>query len=232
MCRVFINLTLIFFMTLTGVYAGNRLNAKWENLFDGKTLEGWEQKGGTADYQIIDETIVGTTVLNTPNSFLCTKTTYGNFILELEFLVDENLNSGIQIRSRSIESYKEGQVHGLQVEIDPSERAWTAGLYEEGRRGWLYDLRLNEAARAAFKQNEWNKLHIEAIGPSVRTWINDVPAANLIDDAILEGFIALQVHGSKKAGLQVKWRQIRILDLGTANEFPPVIYGKELQAEN
>ena len=222
----------ILFLLFHLSYAGNRLNARWETLFDGKTLEGWEQKGGTADYKVEDGLIVGTSVLNTPNSFLCTKTTYENFILELEFMVDERMNSGVQIRSHSMESYKEGRVHGLQVEIDPSERAWTAGIYDEGRRGWLYDLRLNEAARNAFRHKEWNKLHIEAIGPSVRTWLNGVPAANLIDDVTPDGFIALQVHGSKTAGLQVKWREIRIIDLGTTAAFPAIIEGKALPEED
>jgi len=223
---------ILFALMIHFSYAGNRLNARWETLFDGKTLEGWEQKGGTADYTVEDGMIVGTSALNTPNSFLCTKTTYENFILELEFMVDERMNSGVQIRSHSIESYKEGRVHGLQVEIDPSERAWTAGIYDEGRRGWLYDLRFNEAARSAFRHNEWNKIHVEAIGSSVRTWLNGVPAANLIDDATPDGFIALQVHGSKTAGLKVKWRDIRIIDLGTTAEFPPIIEGKALPEDD
>ncbi len=208
------------FMSMSFTFAGNRINAQWENLFDGKSLDKWEQKGGEAKYEIKDNMIVGTTVLNTPNSFLCTKQKYGNFILELEFLVDDEMNSGVQIRSNSIESYQDGRVHGYQVEIDPASRAWTAGIYDEARRGWLYDLRNNEVARNSFKHNKWNKLHIEAIGNSIRTWLNGTPAANLVDSMTAEGFIGLQVHGSKKAGTQVKWRNIRILDLGTVAEFP------------
>ena len=218
MKKMIVVLTVLMSVALS--FAGNRLNAQWESLFDGKNLDKWEQKNGKAKYEVKDNMIVGTTVLNTPNSFLCTKQKYGNFILELEFLVDEEMNSGVQIRSNSIESYKNGRVHGYQVEIDPSERAWTAGIYDEARRGWLYDMRNNEAARKAFKHKQWNKLHIEAIGPSIRTWLNGTPAANLVDFMTAEGFIALQVHASKKAGTQVKWRNIRILDLGTTAEFP------------
>jgi hypothetical protein len=204
-------------------WAGNRLSAEWEILFDGKTLDGWVQRGGEAEYKVEDNCIVGVSVLNTPNSFLCTKNNYSNFVLELEFLVDDEMNSGIQIRSNSLESYKNGRVHGYQVEIDPSDRAWTAGIYDEAGRGWLYDLRQNEAARKAFKQGEWNRLHIEAIGESIRTWLNGVPAANLVDSKTPQGFIALQVHSSKKAGIEVRWRNIRIMDLGTCTEFPQVI---------
>ena len=116
-------------------------------------------------------------------------------------------------------------MHGYQVEIDPSGRAWSAGIYDEARRGWLCELRNNEAARNAFKHEEWNKYHIEAIGNSIRTWINGVPASNLEDSMTSTGFIALQVHGMKTAGVEVKWRNIRIMDLGTLSEFPQKIDG-------
>jgi hypothetical protein len=213
----------IWLMVTSICYSGNRLNAKWELLFDGKTLDGWEQRGGKAQYEVIDGMVVGISVKDTENSFLCTEQHYGNFILELEFWVDDGMNSGIQIRSNSLESYKEGRVHGYQIEIDPSERAWTGGIYDEARRGWLYDLRNNEAARQAFKHNDWNRFHIEAQGSSIRTWLNGVPTANLIDSLTDQGFIALQVHGNREEGVKVRWRNIRILDLGTTTEFPPLI---------
>lgn len=184
--------------------------AEAQDLFDGKTLQGWVQKGGKARYQVEDGCIVGTTVLNTPNSFLCTEKEYGNFILDLDFKVHPSLNSGIQIRSQSLPDYKNGQVHGYQVEIDPSARAWSAGIYDEGRRGWLVDLKDNEPARKAFRQNEWNHYRIEAIGDTMKTWINGVPAATLKDSMTPRGFIALQVHNSKEAGLQIRWRNLRL----------------------
>lgn len=183
---------------------------KWVSLFDGKTLKGWTQKNGKAKYEVRDGMIVGTTVLNTPNSFLCTEKMYGDFILELEFLVEEGMNSGIQIRSHSLEDYKNFRVHGYQVEIDPSARAWTGGIYDEARRGWLYNLQNSPHARSAFKQGRWNKFRIEAIGDNIKTWLNGVAASDLKDDMTPSGFIALQVHGSKVAGNKVKWRNIRI----------------------
>lgn len=212
----------ILFILSIPVFSGNRLNSEWEMLFDGKSLDGWEQRGGQAKYEVKDGCIVGTTVLNTPNSFLCTKNTYANFVLEVDFFVDD-MNSGIQIRSESRKDYQDGRVHGYQIEIDPSERAWSGGIYDEARRGWLYDLKNNEAARKAFKKGEWNHLHIEAIGHSIRTWLNGVPAANLLDAMTPNGFIALQVHSSRTAGQQIKWRNVRILDLGTTDVFPPLI---------
>ena len=189
-------------------------NEKWQALFDGKTLEGWVQRGGKAVYDVEDGAIVGTTVQHTPNSFLCTEKMYSDFILELEFKVDPSLNSGVQIRSQSLRSYKNGRVHGYQVEIDPSERAWSGGIYDEARRGWLKDLKDNGAARRAFKNGEWNHFRIEAIGDSIKTWLNGVPAAELVDSMTPAGFIGLQVHSTKsEKPLHVRWRNIRIRDM-------------------
>lgn len=199
----------------------------WVNLFDGKTLNGWNQKGGNAKYEVVDGTIVGTTVHNTPNSFMTTDKMYGDFILELEYKVDPSMNSGIQIRSNSLPSYRNGRVHGYQVEIDPSKRAWSGGIFDEARRGWLNPLGDNPQAQKAFKQNDWNHYRIEAIGDTIQTWINGVPAAHLIDDKTDSGFIALQVHSigkNKTEGTQIVWRNIKILteNLETYSKESPI----------
>lgn len=204
-------------MTAVGCSAGgnkDRANAPWEPLFNGKDLSGWTQKGGKADFQVKDGMIVGTTVHHTPNSFICTDKDYGDFIMELDYKVDPSMNSGIQIRSHSTPVYQNGRVHGYQIEIDPSDRAWSAGIYEEAQRGWLVPLTDNPTAGHAFKQNDWNHYRIEAIGDTIKTWINGVAAANLIDDKSHDGFIALQVHqiGDKdSAGKQIMWKNVRII---------------------
>ena len=187
----------------------------WIELFNGQNLDGWTQRGGKAKYEVRDGMIVGSTVPNTPNSFLCTEQHYDNFELQLEFLVDPQLNSGIQIRSNSLPEYKDGRVHGYQVEIDPSERAWSGGIYDEGRRGWLYDLSNNAEARYAFRQGAWNHYRIVASGDSIRTWVNGVFAADLQDDMTASGFIALQVHGvgGRKDPISVSWKNIRLRKL-------------------
>ncbi len=192
---------------------------KWENLFNGRNLRGWEKLNGTAEYKIEDNAIVGISKMNTPNTFLATKKMYSDFILEFEFKVDDGLNSGVQFRSNSLKDYMNGRVHGYQFEIDPSSRAWTGGIYDEARRGWLYPMNYNPEGQKAFKNGEWNKARIEAIGSTIRTWVNGVPCADLLDNTTMSGFIALQVHSIGKAELEgktVAWRNIRILtqDLG------------------
>ncbi|MDF2378401.1 MAG: DUF1080 domain-containing protein [Verrucomicrobiales bacterium] len=193
----------------------------WVDLFNGKNLDGWTQRGGVATYEVIDGAIVGTTVPKTPNSFLCTEKEFGNFILEVEYKVDPTLNCGIQFRSLSTPDYKDGRVHGYQAEIDPSDRGWSAGIYDEGRNGWLDDHTDNPAARYAFKQNDWNHYRIEAIGNRLVTFINGVRAADLTDETTAKGFIALQVHGigNREEKLQVLYRNIRIQDLGDETDY-------------
>ncbi|WP_342327429.1 DUF1080 domain-containing protein [Pedobacter sp. FW305-3-2-15-E-R2A2] len=186
---------------------------KWQNLFNGKDLSGWKQLNGQAKYEVVNGEIVGTTVSNQPNSFLTTEKNYGDFILELELWVDPSMNSGVQIRSESKADYSNGRVHGYQVEIDPSDRQFSGGIYDESRRGWLYPLDINPQGKAAFKNNQWNKYRVECIGNSIRTWVNGVPTANVVDAMTPSGFIALQVHSIGKndqPGKQIRWRNIRI----------------------
>lgn len=193
---------------------GSKDTTPWVPLFNGNDFNGWTQIGGSAKYKVEDQTVVGTTVHDTPNSFMTTDKMYDDFILELDYKVDSSMNSGIQIRSNSFPTYQNGRVHGYQIEIDPSDRAWSGGIYDEGRRGWLVPLTDNKAAQQAFKQGDWNHYRIEAIGDTIKTWINDVPASFLIDGKTRSGFIALQVHSigkDNKAGTEIHWKNINIL---------------------
>ena len=187
----------------------------WVELIKNDSLEGWNIKGGEATYKNENGVIIGTTAANTPNTFLSTNEMYGDFILEIEFKVDSTMNSGIQIRSNSYPYYQNGRVHGYQVEIDPSKRSWSGGIYDEGRRKWLNTLENNPEAKKAFKQNSWNHYRVEAISDTIKTWINGVPASHLIDDKTASGFIALQVHSignsKEKLGKQVMWKNAKIL---------------------
>lgn len=206
-----IPLLFLSLMILSG--CANVSNEGWTDLFNGEDLTGWKQLNGEAKYHVEDGVIVGTTVAKTPNSFLATEKTYSDFIMELEMLLVDDFNSGIQFRSESRPDHMNGRVHGYQCEVDPSPRAWSAGIYDEARRGWLYPVDLNPEAKSAFKKNDWNHYRIECIGPDIKTYLNGVQVAHLIDDMTPEGFIALQVHSIRdesEAGRQIKWRNIRI----------------------
>jgi hypothetical protein len=213
--------------------------AEWTDLFNGKDLDAWIKRGGNASYKVEDGAIVGTSTLNTANTFLCTPRDYADFILEYEFKVDPKLNSGVQIRSQAFAEpitiewsgktikVPANRVHGYQIEIDPEpakDRWWSAGIYEEGARGWLYPGQLGgnpkdftAQGRKIFKQEDWNKVRVEAIGDSIRTTLNGVPCAAITDKRVASGFIGLQVHGigkdASKDGTEVRWRNLRIQEL-------------------
>ena len=183
----------------------------WRPLFNGKDLSGWEKQGGKATYKVENGTIIGTGVINSPNTFLCTKERFSDFILELEILLPNDMNSGVQFRSNLSDK---NRVFGYQCEVDPDgNRSWTGGVYDESRRGWLYPLSRNENGRKAFELGHWQTIRIECLGPDIRIYINNIMTSWLMDDLTSEGFFGLQVHSisSEKDGFIVKWKNIRIL---------------------
>lgn len=218
----------VFISTSKEVYPHK--SAEWQNLFDGKTLDGWRKIGGEGLFYVDDGCIVAKAVADTPSAFLCTEKNYSDFILEYDAKIDKELNSGVQIRSnvleedritpylagnlkRSTRTFKAGIVWGYQIEIDPTERAWSGGLYEEGGRGWLQHLEGREDARKAFKNGQWNHFRVEAKGSSLKSWVNDVPVTDTLDLRTSYGFIGLQLHSvyrQEQAGKTVLWRNIRI----------------------
>lgn len=221
-------------LILVSTFLSAQNDEGWTTLFNGKDLKGWRVLNGTAEFEIADDAIVGISKMNTPNTFLATENMFSDFILEYEALVDNELNAGVQIRSNSLPSYQNGRVHGYQVELDPSPRAWSGGIYDEGRRGWLYNLEANQPARRAFKRGEWNAFRVEAIGTNIRVWLNGVPTTDLVDEMTASGFIALQVHSigdEALAGKQVRYRNIRIrtenlsaVQMPITNNIPQVSY--------
>lgn len=210
-------LSFLFAVTILayGAFAQKQTGG-WTNLFDGKTLGGWKKLSGNAEYQVENGAITGITSLNTPNTFLVTEKEYGDFILELEVMMEDTTsNSGIQFRSHlnPAGNNGKGRVYGYQYEIDPSARRWSGGIYDEARRDWLYPLGLNPAAQSAFKNGQFNKVRIECIGYNLRTWVNGIEAAYVVDTFDAKGFIALQVHSINKpeqAGKKIYWKNIRI----------------------
>ncbi|GGF38646.1 3-keto-disaccharide hydrolase [Echinicola rosea] len=185
----------------------------WTSLFDGESLEGWKALGGEAEFVIEDDAIVGISKVNTPNTFLSTEKVFSDYILELDLKIeDETSNSGVMTRGQY--NAEKNRVFGYQVEADPKERAWSGGIYDEARRGWLYPLSLNPEARKAFKLGEYNHYRIEAIGNEIKTWVNGQPVAYVMDDMDSQGFIGLQVHsiGSNPdhAGRKTYFKNIKI----------------------
>ncbi len=230
----------------------------WINLFNGKDLSGWVEHSGKAKYTVEDGVLVGASVSGTGNSFLCTTQEFGDFELELEFKADPLLNSGVQVRSECFADARTlniggkeikvaaDRVHGYQVEIDMDVargRLWSAGIYDEARRGWLFPagaekgpagVAFSEQGAKATKPGEWNTLRIVANGPSIKTWLNGVARAEITDSLTPRGFIALQVHGisndAAKVGLKVCFRNVRLKPIAgaaSANTEPNTLTDQE-----
>ncbi|EEF58731.1 3-keto-disaccharide hydrolase [Pedosphaera parvula] len=180
-------------------------SAELKPIFDGRTFNGWTNRG-QANFAIEDGVIIGKTGKG-GHGWLCTTKTHGDFILELEVNIKTG-NSGVQIRSHIDDKDK---MVGYQIEVDPSARAWSGGLYEQGRRGWLQNLKDNEPARKAFKVGEWNKYRIVCQGDSIKSWVNNVPCTDYHDSIDKTGLIALQVHAGKN--IEVRFRNIRLQEL-------------------
>lgn len=187
---------------------------KWISLFNGHDLSGWQVKDGTATVLVDDGAIVS--VLNDPKNFtyLATEKTYRDFILELDFKIIGDLNSGILIRGHSDPNFHNGSLHGYQMEIDQSPRQWTGGIYEEAGRKWIYSLEGKTEARKAYKPSQWNHYRVEAIGDHFRIWVNGIPVLNMVDQKTAEGVIGFQIHklapNAKGGALYI--RNLRIID--------------------
>jgi hypothetical protein len=237
--KIFLSSIAAIFLIAPPVFA----QAGWINLFNGTNLDGWVEHSGKAKYTVENGILTGESVSGTGNSFLCTTQTFGNFELELEFKCDALLNSGVQIRSEVFSDatnviidgkeikFTPDRVHGYQCEIDMDVargRMWSAGIYDEARRGWLFPadgekgkqgMAFSEQGRAISKNGEWNKLRIVADGASIKTWLNGVARAEISDSVTPRGLIGLQVHGvgeaTNKVGLKASFKNIRLRELPT-----------------
>ena len=224
-------LFIITFLTAVSSFAQTSAGGGWQDLFNGKDLKGWKRLGGKAEYTVENGIIIGRTVMNSRNTFLVTEKEYGDFILEADVWVeDEEGNAGLQTRSHfNAEAFNgEGRVYGRQCEVDPSIRRWTGGIYDEGRSDWLYPMQLNPAAQNVYKKGEYNHFKIECIGNEMKTWVNGVATAYVVDTLDPKGFIGLQVHAIKSAdheGKKVYFKNIRIQTTGLiSTPFPANVF--------
>lgn len=206
----------------------------WLALFDGKTLEGWTQRNGTATYRVENAAIVGKTAEGSPNSFLCTDELYGDFELTFEVKVDNPLNSGVQIRSQT-RGGPTGRVNGPQVEIEASGPNGAEAGYVYGEAtggGWMTPDAVRKPHKH-FADGEWNSYRVVAAGANIKVWINGALISDLTDEAKLKshpkGFIGLQVHGiGRGAGpYEVSWRKIMLRKVDSEG-FVPLFNGRDL----
>lgn len=184
-------------------------------LFDGRTLNGWE---GDAKWWRVEEGAItgGSSTEKVPrNFFLATTKSYQNFDLRLKLKLTGvpdtgMINSGVQIRSLRVPNNTE--MSGYQVDAG---EGWWGKLYDESRRNKVIAESANlPAVTAAVKPGDWNDIRVRAEGPRIRSWINGVPALDYTEaepNIAQDGKIAIQIHGGGMAVVQAK--EIRIEEL-------------------
>ncbi|OUU35376.1 MAG: hypothetical protein CBC16_10910 [Verrucomicrobia bacterium TMED56] len=221
-------LLILFSFLFTGLLAKHH-KGEMTPIFDGKTLNGWNQLNGTATYRVDKGAIIGKTKEGSPNSFLCSDNLYGDFELHFQVkLINDELNSGVQIRSQTKElndkekarGDKFGRVNGPQVEIEATKEngAESGYVYGEALGGWMTP-KSDLIPHKHFKNGEWNQYRIVAKGPRIQTWVNGTIVSNLTDrekhKSHPKGFIGLQVHSIKKGSgpYMVAWKNIKIKEL-------------------
>jgi len=199
----------------------------WKPLFNGKDLNAFTIEDGKATYEVKKGVITGRTIFPSPNTFLATKAQFADFELEFDVKVSGELNTGVQIRSRSrVDAegrFPAGRFYGPQVEIEPGPGQAGYVYGEATGRGWLSP-EPNSKDKAVkqhdhFKNNQWNHFRIVAKGARIQTFINGTKIADLSDQEIYEthpkGSLGFQVHSIKKdlPPMSVSWREIYIREL-------------------
>lgn len=201
-------------------------------LFDGKTLQGWDGDG--AYWSVEDGAITGRTTKDKPlkhNTFLIWKGgTLRDFELRLKYKI-ANGNSGIQYRSTDDGEHR---VSGYQADIVGGENDKYSGiLYEENGRGILAQrgqkVVIDESGKTnvvgsvgesdeilkAIKKGDWNEYTITAKGNHLVQKINGVTTVDVVDEqsakAAREGILALQVHVGDP--MMIQFKDIRLTEL-------------------
>lgn len=164
--------------------------AKFQSLFDGKTLAGWHVIG-QGDWSVEDGVVVGRHKAAQDFGHLVTDASFNDFILRVKFKAIRG-NSGLYFR---IEEKGASGVSGFQGEIDPNQD--TGGLYETNGRAWVVKPTAEDVKRW-YKPNEWNQMIVSALGRHVCVYVNGMKSAEIVDDpGRLSGKIALQMHGGQ-----------------------------------
>ena len=185
----------------------------WRSLFDGQTLDGWSNPYEWGTARVVDGEIH---LVGDQKFFIVTEEAFDDFVFEGEVMLPDTMsNAGFMFRA----NVEPNRVFGYQAEVDPKGRAWSGGLYDESRRGWLVPAAGDAAAGAAFREGpgqafrlaEWNRYRIEARGDSLKVWVNDVPTVAYRDTVDAAGPIGLQHHGED--GKVYRYRNLRIREL-------------------
>ncbi len=213
-------LLLIILFLIPGTTQAQSKSEPWKTIFNGSDLKGWSVVGSTGKVWVADSTMYLQKRSNTKeHTLIRTNKKYTNFILELDSKIDPEFNTGIILRSIGTPDTATVSLYGYQVKIDPSPtRKWSGGIFDDYGNGWhwLYTLKDDARARAAYTIGKWNHIRVEAIGNNIKVWVNGIPTCNLINNKYKKGYIALKIHSMANFPEKEKetgyYKNIRIID--------------------
>ena len=192
--------------------------AKFEPLFDGKSLNGWVVKGEPGKDPPQGEWLAKDGVLSAKagNSWLSTAKTYGDFVLRLEWRVPENGNSGVFLRVPVLKAGKQPHVKGIEIQVlDDNGPQYQGKLQPWQYAGSIYGA--VAAENSGYKgKGEWNSFEITCRGGSIQVVMNgrkvasgEVEKIETLKTRPLRGYIGLQNHGTP---VQFRNIEIQVLD--------------------
>jgi 3-keto-disaccharide hydrolase len=171
----------------------------WKRIWDGKTLSGWNARGG-AEFKIEDGAIHAASKPDDPViGMLVSDQSLSDFTIRMKFKMIKG-NSGLFLRAEP------KTMAGYEEEIDDAKR--TGGFWEPGGRKWVIGPEDNNAVKAG----EWNDLTASLHGHRIVFHVNGVKTVDLPDDTQgrTEGRIGLQCHGNKRP-TEIWFKDIEVL---------------------
>jgi hypothetical protein len=181
--------------------------AKCQPIFNGENLSGWTKIEG-GDWTVEDGVLIGRNGINwstnpeTTGSWLSTKKQYGNFRLELQFMVNKGGNSGVFFRSSH---QRNPAFTGYEMQIHDSHGRPPS----KGGPGSLYDV-VAPTKNVIRPAGHWNSATITAQGSKIRVEMNGEKILETEQDRSLKGYIGLQNHDDKS---EVRFKNIRLEEL-------------------
>jgi len=170
----------------------------WISLFDGETLYGWKEVTKT-DWQVVDGTIQAT---EGEIGLLCTTTQFADYILRVDFLAEENTNSGVFLRTSP--KPKSPTYDCYELNIAPPANSFPTGSFV-GR----------EKVTPECEPGQWHTFEVRVQGPVLEVKLDGEVVTTLEDDAYLgKGFIGLQHNEGK-----IQFRNISLKPLGLKSIF-------------
>ena len=183
----------------------------WVKLYNGKDLTGWRTEGNWVpqpDGVLAIKPRKGERGWKRYKDYLWTEKKYKDFVIDLEYKLPKNGNSGLHFRIKDKDPVK----GGIEIQIKDSHGKPDKKMTAHDNGGII---KTSAPKKNASKPaGEWNRLTVSVKGYHLQAVLNGVRIQDVqldkgpVKDRPLEGYIALQDHG-----LPLWFRNIKIKEL-------------------